>query len=248
MKERIASVLPIFGPRVLRTRHCTLPALLGALLCAAALVAPERTFSQALKPDPAGIIDLPGAITADEPIGTLDDHPWLNPNVDGVRIRTPWSNTELSDGVYNWVQIDECFDNAVASGKFIGLGVTGGINSPPWLMGGVTFTDGSTTLDVATLTSATAHFVTADVGRPIECDTIFPGGTTIVSIISPTVVRTSAAATKTRTSVTFSILARNAGGAEFRVLTAPDEGVMPVPWDPLYKAKWLEFITAFGAR
>lgn len=32
------------------------------------------------------------------------------------------------------------------------------------------------------------------------------------------------------------------------MLTAPDEGVMPVPWDPLYKAKWEEFITALGAR
>ena len=61
------------------------------------------------KPFARGLIDLPSAITAKAPIGTIDDHPWLNPNVSGVRIRTGWDNTETADGVYNWVQIDECF-------------------------------------------------------------------------------------------------------------------------------------------
>ena len=227
-----------------------MPALLGALLCAAGLLAPGKAFSQPLKPDPAGIMDLPGSISADEPIGTIDDHPWLNPNVDGLRIRVGWSDIETSDNVYNWPLIDDCLANAVTSGKFIGLGVTGGINTPPWLLGGVTFTDGGTTSGVATLTSATANFVTADVGRVIRCDLAFPPGTIIVSIIDSTDVRTSATATRTtsRNPVAFSILGRIPGGAEFRVLTAPDEGVMPVPWDPLYKAKWEEFITALGAR
>lgn len=199
MKKKSASALAFFNTRVLTahrkqsaTRPCRMPALLGALLCAAGLLAPGKAFSQALKPDPAGIMDLPGSISADEPIGTLDDHPWLNPNVDGLRMRTGWNNSELSDEVYNWVQIDESLANAAASGKFIGLGVTAGINSPPWLLGGVTFTDGETTSGVATLTSATANFVTADVGRVIRCDLAFPPGTTIVSIINSTVVQTSA--------------------------------------------------------
>ena len=94
-------------------------------------------------------------------------------------------------------------------------------------MGGATFTDGSTTIGVATLTSATANFVTEDVGKVIVSDN-FPPGTTIVSRTSSTVVQTSAAATKTPTKkpVAFSILTRNPGGAAFRVLTAPDQGVI----------------------
>ncbi len=65
-------------------------------------------------------------------------------------------------------------------------------------MGGASFTDGSTTIDVATLTSSTANFVTEDVGKVIVSDN-FPPGTTIVSRTSSTVVQTSAAATKTPT-------------------------------------------------
>src|SRR5438876_1051046 len=256
MKKKSASLLAFFNPLVLTahrqqsaTQPCRLPALIGMLLCVAELLAPGNGIPQAVKPDPAGIIDLPGAISANAPIGTLDDHPWLNPNVDGLRIRVSWSDIETADNVYNWPLIDDCLANALTSGKFIGLGVIAGIDTPPWLLGGVTFTDGSTTTDVATLTSATANFVPADVGRAIACGNFSPG-TTIVSIINSTVVQTSTAATRTtsRTPATFSILARNAGGAEFRVLTAPDEGAMPVPWDPLYRAKWEEFITALGAR
>ena len=47
-----------------------------------------------VKPFARGIIDLPSAIGAKAPIGTIDDHPWLNPNVCGLRIRTGWDNTE----------------------------------------------------------------------------------------------------------------------------------------------------------
>ena len=207
-------------------------------------------MAQSQKPYPRGIIDLPGAISAKNPIGTITDHPWQNVNVDGLRIRTGWDNTETADGVYNWAQIDECLTLAVTSGKFIGLGMIAGIDAPPWLMGGCTFTDGVTTLDVATLTSSTANFVTEDVGRVIV-SAYFPAGTTIVSRISSTVVQTSAAATRTtntKNPAAFSILACNPEGAAFRVLTAPDSGVMVVPWDPLAKAKWKAFVTALGAR
>ena len=140
------------------------------------------------KPFPRGLIDLPSAIAAKAPIGTIDDHPWLNPNVSGLRIRTGWDNTETADGVYNWVQIDECLALAVTSGKFIGLSVGAGITCPPWLMGGVTFTDGETVIDETTLTSLTANFTAADVGRVIV-STNFPTGTTIASVTSSTVAR-----------------------------------------------------------
>jgi hypothetical protein len=233
-----------------RTRLFRMPALLGVLLCAAGLLAiPGKT--QAAKPYPVGIMDLPGKVTAKKPIGTIDDHPWLNVNVDGLRIRIGWSEVETADNVYNWPLIDDCLALARTSGKFIGLGVAGGLSAPPWLMGGVTFADGSTTLNVATLTSQTTNaFLASDVGRVIVCDN-FPPGTKIVSRTSGTMVQTSAAATKTATTnrpVAFSILARNPGGAEFRVLTAPDQGVMVVPWDPIAKAKWKEFVVALGAR
>ena len=202
------------------------------------------------KPFPRGIIDLPGSISVKLPIGTIDDHPWLNPNVSGVRIRTGWDNTETADGVYNWAQIDESLALAATSGKFIGLSVGAGITSPPWLMGGASFADGTTVIDEATLTSLTANFTAADVGRVIVT-TNFPTGTTIVSLISSTTVRTSAAATKstiTKKPLTFSILSRNSGGAAFRVLTPATEGIMVVPWDPVAKAKWKRMIIALAAK
>ena len=163
---------------------------------------------------------------------------------------TGWDNTQPADGVYNWTQIDEALALAVTSGKFIGLGVTSGISAPPWLMGGVTFADGATTIDSATLTSLTANFTSSDVGRVIVA-AYFPAGTRIVSKTSSTVVQLSAPSTNTTTTkkpLAFSILARNPGGAAFRVLTAPDEGVMVVPWDPIAKAKWKAFIIALAAK
>jgi hypothetical protein len=199
---------------------------------------------------PKGILDLPGSISIAKPIGALADHPWENSNVSGVRIRTGWDNSELSDGVYNWAQIDESLALAAQTGKFIGLGVTTGLTAPPWLMGGETFVDGTTVEGDSTLTSLTANFTADDIGRVIVA-AYFPTGTTIVSRTSSTVVTTSATATKSTTikkPLTFSVLARDPGGAAFRVLTAPDEGVMLVPWDPVAKEKWKRFVVNMGER
>ncbi len=244
------------------------PALLGVLLCATSfrLGGILKSFVSlaalsvaifagadpvaAQKPYPAGIIDLPPSIDAQNPIGTLTDHPWLSPIVDGVRIRTGWNNTAPGDGVYNWTQIDECLANALASGKPIGLGISAGITAPPWLMGGETFTDGISVLGVPTLTSATANFRSDDIGRVIVSDAFTPG-TTIVSINSSTSVQTSLAAIKnanpTRGGRPFSILTRQPGGAAFRVL-ADGQGVQVVPWDPFFLNKFETFIAALGAR
>ena len=222
--------------------------LIWAGVLVAMLACADRVAAR--KPYPAGIIDLPPSIDALHPIGDLTDHPWLSPVVDGVRIRTPWDNTEPGDGVYNWTQIDECLGNALLSGKPIGLGVAAGITTPPWLMGGQTFTDGVATLGVPTLTSDTANFVSDDIGRVIVCDAFTPG-TTIASINSSTSVQTSLPAIKNASATNpreFSILNRDPGGAEFRVLTAPDEGVEVVPWDPLFLDKFKAFIAAMGVR
>ena len=220
-----------------------------ATLCASTLAYgnPIPTINGG-KPNPTGIIDLPGAVSAQTPIGGIGDHPWQNPNVDALRIRMGWVDIETADGVFNWVQLDQCIANAATVGKFIGLSLVSGLGAPPWLMGGVTFADGSTTVNSATLTSPTANFVTADVGRVIVCSN-FPPGATIRSRTTSTSVVLSASANKTKTgNVTFSILARNPGGAQFRNLTPPSMGVMPVPWDPIFKAQWKAFIVALAAR
>jgi len=220
-----------------------------SILCTLSMLA-AATPGFGGKPFAKGLIDLPGAISAKAPIGTIDDHPWLNPNISGVRIRTGWDNTETTDGVYNWVQIDESLDLAVTSGKFIGLSVGAGITCPPWLMGGDTFVDGQTVIDETSLTSLTANFTSADIGRIIVSPN-FPIGTTIVSLTDSTVARVSEAATKstiTKKPMTFSILERHTGGAEFRVLNPASDGIMVVPWDPVAKAKWKRFIVAMGAR
>ncbi|MEO7165512.1 MAG: hypothetical protein ABI787_07760 [Spartobacteria bacterium] len=203
-----------------------------------------------IKPFPHGIVDLPGSISDKKPIGEIADHPWLNATVAGVRIRTGWDNTEPVDGIYNWAQIDESLARATTSKKYIGLGVTAGITAPAWLMGGVTFLDGVSVLGSKTLTSATAKFATTDVGRIILSDS-YPAGTKISSRTSATSVKLSEGAIKSSTlkkPLSFSILQRNSGGAAFRVLTAPDEGVMVVPWDPLAKTKWKEFVVALGIK
>src|SRR6266851_6364702 len=226
-----------------QSKKRTLKNIIQAIAVSTTLVAATLAFA---KPYPAGIIDLPGSITASNPIGPISAHPWQNVNVDGMRIRTGWADIETADGVYNWALIDDCLTLAGASGKFIGLSVVAGIKSPPWLMGGDTFTDGSTAINAATLTSPTANFVAGDVGKVIVCDK-FPAGTTIISTTS-TVATLSAVAIATKTGTeAFSILARNPG-VEFRVLTSPDTGVMPVPWDPVDLAKWKRFVAAFGAR
>ena len=217
----------------------TLVALASVMLAWADPVAAQ-------KPDAAGIVDLPASINATSRIGTISDHPWQNVNVDGMRIRVGWKDIETADGVYDWSLIDECVALAVTSGKFIGVSVFAGTSSPPWLMGGDTFTDGTIVQDDSTINSPTANFVPEDVGRVIVCDK-FPMGTTIISQTS-TVAHLSTSATATRDgNLTFSILGRHPG-APFRVLSAPDAGAMPVPWDPTVLSKWTTFVAAFGAR
>jgi hypothetical protein len=71
---------------------------------------------------------------------------------------------------------------------------------------GILFTDGVTATNT-TLTSATAVFTSADVGRTVTGSGI-PTGTTITAVASATSVTLSAATTATATSVTIRILGR----------------------------------------
>lgn len=65
--------------------------------------------------------------------------------------------------------------------------------------------DGATTAASTTVTSATANFTAADVGKTITGGSI-PAGTTIVSVTNATTIVLSAAPTTTATGVTLSYL------------------------------------------
>ena len=208
------------------------------LACADPVVAAQ-------KPWPAGIFDLPGAISESKRIGNAGPKPWLNANVDGMRIRVGWKEIETADGVYDWSLIDECLANAATSGKVAGISVGAGIGCPAWLYGGDTFSDGI--ISGYTVESATAAFVAADIGRVLYSDT-YPSGYTIIVSQTSTVATVSIEASKTAGNARFSILARHPVLSPFRVLTAPDAGIMSVPWDTIFLAKWKRFIAAYGTR
>jgi len=243
-EKQIGAISPLVKIANINSVHRAKPFLTSVAISVFMLTCAYRVAAQ--KPEPAGIVDLPESIDAGHPIGTLTDHPWLNENANGMRIRVGWKDIETADGVYDWSLIDDCVALAVISGKFIGVSVFAGTSSPPWLMGADTFTDGTAVQGNRTIMSPTANFLAADVGRVIVCDK-FPLGTVIISRTS-TVATLSASATANRGgNLTFSILGRQPG-VPFRVLTAPDAGALPVPWDPTVLSKWTAFIAAFGAR
>jgi hypothetical protein len=99
-----------------------------------------------------------------------------------------------------------------ASAPAVGAGPPSGVSleiwTKAWIGGGappgVTFTDAATTSSSTTLTSATAAFTSADVGRTISGSGI-PGGTTVSSVTNGTTIVLSAAATATATGVTITL-------------------------------------------
>lgn len=78
---------------------------------------------------PAGIVNLcTGQITQQNTFGNLARHPWANPNVNGMRVKTQWQYVQPSSGAgYNWTGIDEAFRLATVNRKFIGLSVAAGL-------------------------------------------------------------------------------------------------------------------------
>lgn len=169
------------------------------------------SLALAAKENPNGLYVL---ISGHDSFGQLSDHPAISLGyVDGFRFKQTWGAIETADNVYNWTELDNAVAAAASTGKKIGISITGGNGTPPWVMGGQTFSNGSTTNGVKMLTSATAAFTSSDIGRIIVSDN-FSNGTTISSIASATVANTSLAATATgNNNVTFSILSRIAGRA-----------------------------------
>lgn len=98
--------------------------------------------------------------------------------------------------------------SAPAVGASSPVGASLEVWTKAWIGGGappgVSFTDAATTSSSTTLTSATAAFTSADVGRTIS-GTGIPGGTTISSVTNSTTVVLSAAATATGTGVTITL-------------------------------------------
>ena len=116
-------------------RLCTMPALLGVLLCAAGLLAvPGKALAQAPKPYPAGIIWLPNADTVGKRIGDLSRFvEWQYPFVDGIRLRTGWNVVQPQSNSYDWSIIDQALSLAAQNGKRVGVSIASGIATPQWV-------------------------------------------------------------------------------------------------------------------
>src|SRR5437867_4956900 len=117
------------------TRAFRMPALLGALLCAAALLAiPGKALAQVQKPYPAGIIWLPQADTVDHHLGDLSTWPeWQYSFVDGIRLRTAWNVVQPTFSTYDWSTIDQALSLAAQYGKSVGVSIGSGIATPQWV-------------------------------------------------------------------------------------------------------------------
>lgn len=63
----------------------------------------------------------------------MSNHPWTNPNIDGMRVKTRWASAQPLQNSYYWTSLDQALSLGSQNGKFIGLSVTAGIFSPTWL-------------------------------------------------------------------------------------------------------------------
>ena len=202
----------------------------------------------AAKDNPSGLYVL---ISGKDSFGQLSDHPAISLSyVDGFRFKQTWGAIETTDNGYNWTELDNAVNAAAIAGKKIGISIGGGIGTPPWVMGGQTFSDGSTSNGSTVLTSQTATFTASDVDRIIVSEN-FPVGTKISSFINPTKVNTSLPASDSgNNNVVFSVLSRIAGRATPYVAGTygGDSGIMPLPWSSYFISKFKEFIAVVGAR
>gem|GEM_PF-2957171 len=86
------------------------------------------------KPYPAGIVNLNSdQISPTTTITNLTNHPWTNPNVDGMRVRTQWAYVQPTQNTYDWTGLDEAVWLGSVNYKFIGLAVPAGYTTPQWV-------------------------------------------------------------------------------------------------------------------
>ncbi len=99
-------------------------------------------MSIAVAKQPFGIVNLLAKTDLINPIGNINNHPWLNPLVDGMRARPGWSEFNPTSGTYQWAGLDGLggLDAYVTlsqqSGKWFGVGVVMGIDPPAWVKAG----------------------------------------------------------------------------------------------------------------
>ncbi len=211
----------------------------------------NRTDAQA--PPGIGIMYLTNSDAVGDPIHNwLTDPALTNPLVQGIALRTQWGRVEPHEHAnandFYWDFLDQGVALAAAHGKKVSILVTAGVTTPQWVYdagaplfmvteqyGYSSITDGVTTAGSTRVRSAgnTAGWDSSDsIGLQISGGSI-PAGATIVAVNSSSNVTISAPATRSATGLA--------------IVTA-QISPMPLPWDPVFQAKWGAFIQAFAAR
>src|SRR5882757_6106876 len=224
---------------------------LSAIIVAIPLYASDHADAQA--PPGIGIMYLTNSDGVGDPIHDWSTDPALtNPFAQGIALRTQWGRLEPHEHAnaddFYWDFLDQGVALAAAHGKKVSILVTAGVTTPQWVYdagspvfmvteqyGYSSITDGITTAGSTTLRSAgnTAAWDSSySIGLQISGSGI-PAGATIVAVNSSSSVRISAPATRSATHIA--------------IVTA-QISPMPLPWDPVFQAKWGAFIQAFAAR
>jgi fibronectin type 3 domain-containing protein len=231
-----------------------LRSLVGSLLAiVAAILLYGSNHADAQAPPGIGIMYLTNSDAVGDPIHDWTDDPSLtNPFVQGVAIRTQWGRVEPHEHAnaddFYWDFLDQGVALCAAHGKKVSILVTAGVTTPQWVYdagapvfnvteqyGYSSITDGVTTAGSTRVRSAgnTAGWNSSySIGLQISGGSI-PAGATIVAVNSSSSVTISAPATQSATGLA--------------IVTA-QISPMPLPWDPVFQAKWGAFIQALAAR
>jgi hypothetical protein len=102
----------------------------GVLLLAPSIATAQRGYAQ--KPVPYGL----GAVIKNDPAQPLDVKPFSNPYISYVALQIHWSDIEPAKGEFNWERLDQVFDAAQKSGKYVHLYVFCGFWAPTWAIQG----------------------------------------------------------------------------------------------------------------
>src|SRR5438067_1387058 len=226
---------------------------LSAVVAAILLCVSNHANAQSQSPPMLGIMYLESADSLGDPIHDWSRDPALtNPYVQGIALRTHWDRVEPHEHAnaddFYWDYLDQGVALAAAHGKKVSILVTAGVTTPQWVYhagapffmvteqyGYSSITDGVTTGGSTTVRSAgdTAGWdPSVSVGLQISGGSI-PAGATIVAVNSSSNVTISAPATESATGV---------------AITTAQISPMPLPWDPVFQAKWGAFVQAFAAR
>lgn len=109
------------------------------LLVFAALILKYIGRQQFFQPKTANLsVPLSGIIAVKEyREKSFSDSVYQNPYVSGVALRIGWNYLEPRPNQFSWDILDLVFSNAAASGKYVGLIITPGFDTPAWALSGV---------------------------------------------------------------------------------------------------------------